>query len=347
MRHAQNVIGMIESLSFTNFLRHPRFWRHAGPWILVMGFVAISLLVESGASDNPMQIDAMAFFGILDIIVMIYASFYLYNTLYKKKGKKKLFFVLIAILIIGMSCIDGLINTRVIRLGAVEGFFANILFFPLIVFVAFGLKLGYHGARQLFVIEKLQAQQMESELKLLKSQVNPHFLFNTLNNIYSTNLEDHNKANEIILELSDLLRYQLESYKTKFTPLDKEIKSIENYIDLERIRVLDCTINITKEGNFEEVEILPLLLLPFVENAFKYGTGIEPGVIDVQMRLSEKKQFLFIIKNKIVQKKGKVHSGGIGLENVKKRLALMYTDKHELDIIEKDAHFTVNLTMQL
>ena len=150
-------------------------------------------------------------------------------------------------------------------MGAAKGFWANIILFPFVVLVAFGLKLSYHGTKQLFVIERLKAEQTESELKLLKSQVNPHFLFNTLNNIYSTNLEDHEKANEIILELSDLLRYQLESYKTKFAPLDREINSMENYIDLEKIRVLDCVVQVSKEGNFVEAEIVPLLLLPFVQ----------------------------------------------------------------------------------
>jgi len=338
---------MIEPLSLTNFFKHPRFWRHAIPWAVVSIFLYISIYIESVEEERVFEGANSLVIGVIEIFVLVYSSFYVYNILYKKKNKKALFFVALVGIIIGVALVDHLFTTRIVSLGAVKGFWANIILFPLLVTVAFGLKLSYHGTKQLFVIERLQAKQTESELKLLKSQVNPHFLFNTLNNIYSTNLQDHEKANEFILELSDLLRYQLESYKTKFTPLDREIKSIENYIDLEKIRVLDCKVEVSKQGNFENAEIVPLLLLPFVENAFKYGTGIEPGQIDIDIQLTDKRQFYFAIKNRIVQKKGKVHSGGIGLENVKKRLALMYPEKHKLVIKDDGQHFSVKLKMQL
>lgn len=338
---------MEKTLQWNNFYQHPRFWRHFIPWFVVIGFLYLTIIFDEEGTGFILDSLFELLAGFASIFLMIYSSFFAYTVLYKKQRKKLLFFVVAILLVLIFSAIDHFANSRIMSLGSIKGFWANALTYPFIMLVAFGLKLAFHGTRQLFVIERLEAKQTESELKLLKSQVNPHFLFNTLNNIYSTNLEDPEKANEIILELSDLLRYQLESHKEPFSTMEKEIKNIENYIHLEKIRVLDCTVNLTKEGNFKEAKILPLLLLPFVENAFKYGTGIEPGVIDFNFSLNNKKEFRFYAKNKITQKKGKVHSGGIGLENVKKRLEIMYYNKYDLDIKNEEGYFIVDLKMQL
>jgi len=121
---------------------------------------------------------------------------------------------------------------------------------------------------------------------------------------------------------------------------------LENYISLEKIRVKDCKVNVQKEGDFEKVRIVPLLLLPFVENAFKYGTGIEQGEIDLTFHLNDANVFNFYCQNKVVQKNGKIHSGGIGLENVKKRLALKYANDYNLDIVNENGYFTVQLEIR-
>lgn len=339
---------MENNLSFSNFYRHPRFWRHFYAWLVFFIFMGItmgvSIMQEPKDDLWNSAIDLLAF--VIGMLFMIYASFYAFNKL-QPQGRYLLLSGIFLVIVVFFAYIDGLFGTRVVQMGALTGFWANLVMYPFFLFVAFGFKLAYHGARQTFVIDKLKTKQVESELKLLKSQINPHFLFNTLNNIYSTNLEDHDKANEIILELADLLRYQLESNKKKRTSLMEEINSLENYIALEKIRVKDCNINLVKNGKFDKIEIVPLLLLPFVENAFKYGTGIETGEIDISFDIKNNGLFIFSCKNKIVQKKGKVHSGGIGLENVKKRLALSYPDRYELDIKEEDQYFAVLLKLHL
>ncbi len=338
---------MENNLSFSNFYQHPRFWRHFYTWLIFFTFLGITLGISlyQEKQEDPFGAVRELFVFTVEMMLMIYSSFYAYNKL-QPKGRYLLLSGILILIIIFFSYIDGLMTTRVVQMGAIKGFWANLVMFPFFLFIAFGFKLAYHGARQTFVIDKLQAKQTESELKLLKSQVNPHFLFNTLNNIYSTNLEDHDKANEIILELADLLRYQLESNKKQRTSLKEEINSLENYIALEKIRVKDCNINVVKKGNFDKVEITPLLLLPFVENAFKYGTGIDSGEIDILFDMNENGTFTFSCKNKIVQKHGKVHSGGIGLENVKKRLALSYPNKYELDINKEGQYFIVLLKLE-
>jgi len=337
---------METQLTFSNFWNHPRFLRHFWAWAIFLFFVTVMVTTSVIGNQGEQFIDSIdIFIFIFGIFTLIYASFFAYNKLFKTKQYLLLTISLVLIIFV-VAFFNDRFGLNGIVLGALKGFWANVVMYPFILMVAFGFKLAYHGARQLFVIERLKTKQVESELKLLKSQVNPHFLFNTLNNIYATNLADHEKANEIILELADLLRYQLKSQSHSIMPLKEEISILENYIALEKIRVKDCQVSIQKEGDFQHVNIVPLLLLPFVENAFKYGTGIESGEIDLKFTLDQANVFTFYCRNKIVQKNGKVHSGGIGLENVKKRLALRYLNNYELDLKNEDDYFTVNLEIK-
>lgn len=350
---------MQERLSLSNFYKHPRFWRHAIMWILA-GLFIVFIILLSGAQpgagkvsvadiENTKELDEpLTIFAtfLVQCIILVYASFYAYNVFFPKRKFKKLSIALVAIIVL-MAAADHYIHSLAIQMGQTEGFLANLVAYPIIIFVAFGFKLGWHGVHQLFTIEKLKRKQAESELDLLKAQVNPHFLFNTLNNIYATNLNDHDKANEIILELSDLLRYQLENNKKQKISLAEEIQSLLNYIALEKIRVKNCDIEITEKGDFTSSEIVPLLLIPFVENAFKYGTGIERGDIKIILSLNDDGFFLFNCTNKVVQKAEHIKSGGIGIENVKKRLEIMYKDQHELEIKEENSYFSVNLSVKL
>jgi hypothetical protein len=352
-----DICIMKEKLSATNFYKHPRFWRHAFMWLASLAFLIVIIVLSEAQADEVAiaELDseegrnkAIFVFSIfaIECLVLVYGSFYAYNVFYPKRKFRQLAVALIMIVVV-MATVDHFIHSLTIKLGETDGFLANLVVYPIILFVAFGFKLGWHGLNQLIIIEKLKTKQVESELDLLKSQINPHFLFNTLNNIYSTNLHDHEKANEIILELSDLLRYQLESNKKDKVLLEEEIKSLDNYIELEKIRVRSCEVNVRKSGDLSQAKILPLLLIPFVENAFKYGTGIEKGLIDISYTMIGKSEFQFQCVNKIVTTNEKLHSGGIGLENVSKRLELMYPNKYSLDILKENGTFDVNLKIQL
>ncbi|MDY8137052.1 sensor histidine kinase [Aquimarina sp. 2201CG5-10] len=333
-----------------NFYTQPRFWRHVVAWI-ILGFLGVFLFYigrveEVPGIENKLPSSNTSIFFIFQLFFLVYASFYAYNTLIPKK-KYLLFGLTLATIVVVVSIINEVLDESVFSVGMITGFWANVIVLPFLLLTAFGVKLIHQTLRNFLTIERLKASQRNSELRVLKSQLNPHFLFNTLNNIYSTNLNDSEKANDIILELADILRYQLESSKKNYIPLIDEIKNLESYISLEKIRVRDCKITIQKDGYFDNVEIIPLLLLPFIENAFKYGTGIKPGKIDVLFRLDENRLFTFVCENNIVQNKKNLSSGGIGLENVKKRLALGYPDKYKLDIKNNNNIFKVNLTLQL
>ena len=203
-------------------------------------------------------------------------------------------------------------------------------------------------------VAALEKMQSDTELLFLRSQISPHFFFNTLNNIYSLSIEKSEKTPRIILKLSELMRYLLYETKTKRQSLEKEIICIQNYLDLERIRYGELLkINMNISGDILDKKIAPILLLSFVENAFKHGANKNIGNVTIDIDFKIVNNFLFftisnpiseITKHKLVIN----HSGGIGLNNVKKRLALGYdSDEYDLKIDNEDKLFTVKLKIKV
>ncbi len=193
-----------------------------------------------------------------------------------------------------------------------------------------------------------QQEKMTAELQLLKAQVHPHFLFNTLNNIYSFSLLNSTKTPNLILKLSSLLSYMLYDCKAEEVRLEKEIEIMENYIDLETERYgdkIDVSWNV--EGDVKDQFISPLLMLPFLENAFKHGISEQIEKCWLSVDISVKKNtLLFKVAN---SKNEYVHysSNGIGVNNVKKRLSLIYPNSHELRINDEGSFFVVSLLVEL
>ncbi len=197
----------------------------------------------------------------------------------------------------------------------------------------------------------LESQNLQSELKFLKSQINPHFFFNTLNNLYALTLKKSDLAPEIVLRLSEMMRYMLYESNEKEVSLEKEVNYVMNYIELERLRQGDrFKINFSLEGTAQNQKIAPLMFIPFLENSFKHGldSQIKSGYVNIQMQLHEKTVVLNIENSKPEKPLPKNDkSGGIGLENVKRRLKLLYPNKHNLDIQDASNSFKVKLNIQL
>ena len=194
----------------------------------------------------------------------------------------------------------------------------------------------------------------EAELKLLKAQLNPHFLFNTLNNLYGLAKIKSDKLPDLMLKLSDLLRYGLYDTKEELVPLKKEIRYLENYISLEQIRLEDKTkIELNISGNQDAVMIAPMLLIVFVENAFKHLGTSQKGESKVSIMLQIfKKELLFTCINtidKLNVNYNKLETGksGIGLNNAQKRLDLMYANAYSLVINTSDLYHTVQLKLKV
>jgi two-component system sensor histidine kinase AlgZ len=203
-------------------------------------------------------------------------------------------------------------------------------------------------------VADLEKAQLETELLFLKSQISPHFFFNTLNNIHSLALEKSNKTPKIILKLSELMRYLLYETSTERQSLQKEILCIQNYLDLEKIRHDDLLrINMSISGDILDKEIAPILLLTFVENAFKHGVNKNIGIVNIDIDFTIIKNFLYFTITNPLPSKSEIkssldQSSGIGLENVKKRLILGYDQQdYDLKINTDNNKFTVILKIKV
>lgn len=200
--------------------------------------------------------------------------------------------------------------------------------------------------------KELETQRMQSEIKFLKSQINPHFLFNTLNSLYALTLKKSDKAPEIVIKLSEMMRYMLYECNERRVPLYKEVTYIQNYLDLEKLRQSgQPDIQFSVEGEIKDQMIAPLIFIPFLENSFKHGLNrqLDEGYVHVVMKVLDDKLLLRILNSKprqAVLSKDKM-SGGIGLANVQRRLNLLYPNQYKLDIQDNEREHIVELSLDL
>jgi two-component system LytT family sensor kinase len=194
----------------------------------------------------------------------------------------------------------------------------------------------------------IEAEKISTELSYLKVQVNPHFLFNSLNSIYSLALAHSEATPDAVMKLSNLMRYIMYETKEDLIPVEKCVNYMQQYIDLQRLRLSTKNkVNLNLSGDFASRKIAPLLMIPFVENAFKYGvTNHQESEINISVGLDDS-LLLFHINNPIHHSGNGKSDSGIGIENVRKRLSLLYPDKHHLIIKKENNHFDVDLNIEL
>lgn len=198
--------------------------------------------------------------------------------------------------------------------------------------------------------QRLQKENAEAQLQALRGQLQPHFMFNTLNSIYSLSLKHSSQTSDAILRLSQLMRYMLVECNNLTIPLSKEIGMLTDYIELERTRLgdrLEMSVNI--EGDIDGQNIPPLLLLPYLENSFKYGAheSVTQAWISFDLLVHDHEMRFKLINGKPASGMAKPESFHVGLENASKRLNLLYPDAHELQLIEDEDSFIVSLNIQL
>lgn len=225
--------------------------------------------------------------------------------------------------------------------------------------VLFSFSLGllvsliYHKLKQQIKIAETAAAHSKSELQLLQSQLSPHFLFNTLNNLYGISLREPDKTPGMLLKLSELLRYSVYDAKDSFVPLKDELNYLKNYIEFEKIRIgdrLDLKIDI-EEFNTDNIRIAPMLLVVFVENAFKHAKNNLSDKIQIEISMKQWiNQLLFAVKNSHKDSGAAdtmdKHSG-FGLQSTIKRLELLYPNAHDLKIEKDEDSFSVMLRVNI
>ena len=235
-------------------------------------------------------------------------------------------------------------------------FHLAVVYFPSVyvfVFLMLMTKIVKDRFEERHQLEVLQKEKANTELKFLKAQTNPHFLFNTLNNLYSLTLEQSEKAPEVVLKLSSMLDYMLYQCKDPEVAIKKEIALIQDYIDLESLRYgSKLTLNFTHHLHDPHVMIAPLILISFVENAFKHGasTNRKDSIIQIELTTSQDQLYFKVFNTLPVRKqetiKNESHSG-IGFSNSQRQLELNYKNNYDLKSTKTDTHFEVLLTINL
>ncbi len=225
----------------------------------------------------------------------------------------------------------------------------SFFFIIFITAVGTGYGLVTHLVGEEKVRQDQQREHLQSELSFLRSQISPHFIFNILNSIVYLIRTKSEKAEPVTLHLSDLMRYMLYETEDAQIPLEKELDYLQNYVELQRVRFEeDVDIQLRIDGQAGSQIIEPMLMIPFVENAFKHGVGLlERPVIDIQVQF-DARELHFTVRNRIAPETSadKDSSSGIGLRNVRRRLELLHPGAHQLDIQQVDGWFTVHLQLQ-
>lgn len=220
-----------------------------------------------------------------------------------------------------------------------------------VITVLSGFKFAWDALGKQREVDTLKATIQESELQFLKSQINPHFLFNNLNNLYSYAIAQSPKTPTIILELSAVLRYMLYECKAERVPLVKEVEQLENFTKLSELQIEERgEVKFTTQNIQSHYQIAPLILMVFIENAFKHSqAGQSDNIcIDIDIRLSDEGKLDFLCKNNYQPSTNTTDiSHGIGLANVRKRLQLLYPDAYQLTIQQTEHQYEVQLSMQL
>lgn len=222
----------------------------------------------------------------------------------------------------------------------------NVVFALFVVCINIAVRLYFRGVSNRRRIARLEAENTSTRLQYLKYQINPHFFMNTLNNIHALIDIDAERARDAVIELSKLMRYVLYEIDKDEVTLRQEVDFLYNYIELMRIRLTDnVKINVTMPADVADIKLPPLLFIPFVENIFKHGVSYrEPSVIDVSLSV-DGENVTFRSRNSVHAKGGGDSHHGIGLENLRRRLDLLYPRGYVLDIDSEGPVFAVRLTI--
>ncbi|KAA9327170.1 hypothetical protein F0P96_18205 [Hymenobacter busanensis] len=199
-------------------------------------------------------------------------------------------------------------------------------------------------------LHQLAAEHAHMQLSLLKAQVNPHFLFNTLNNLYALTLHNSPQSPAVVLQLAELMRYMFSTAPLEHVPLSKEVEHLRHYVELERLRLSQrAVVEFNAQGPFDGQQLPPMLLIPFVENAFKHGVEAATGrvFVTIDVALQGRELFLVVENSKPAHAEPAPANAGTGLPNVQKRLALLFPGRHQLSIDDEATTYRVSLQLAL
>jgi two-component system, LytTR family, sensor kinase len=319
-------------------------------------FISAPFFFMSADNIHTHRIPVVIIFLWIFLIAFYYSNYYLFIPKLLFKKKVALYILIILFCFFAFICFPevllyfniGTLHRQVPSNGTDIARLSSLVFFLLAFIISTSIALISELFDAWEKKQLLEVGKTKAELLFLKSQVNPHFLFNTLYSIYYLTVNKSDKASQAIMKLSDIIRFVLTESQCDYIQLEKEIDYITKYIDLQKLRISEKTkINFNVCGNIKEKQIAPLILIPFVENAFKYGVSSHvETLIKISLIITETSLELDLSNNKfdiiIEQEKN-----NIGLRNVKQRLLLLYPQKHKLIIKDEPFSYSINLTICL
>jgi len=341
-----------------NFILNKKYrWcYHILFWFIIFS-VDLSSFYESGFIGLPPYVIIIF---IIELVVVYFNIYFLFNKfLVKGKIFYYTFYTLLSILIyLAINHYFFYEKTAVeyinIKTGeknrVIISVIGTLTAYSFRIFSVIGTAVGIKFFKRYFIEQKLlnaiKQDSLENELLYLKNQINPHFLFNSLNNIYVLSKKNISTTSDSILLLSNLLRYQLYDCTRKDVQLSSEIDYVKNFLKLEELRRKNNDVSLTINGDTLHVMVSPFIFMPFIENAIKYSGLTDKPKIDIQFDIEQNKILFVITNNKVDIATNKKHSG-IGLNNVKRRLFLLYENSHELLINEDSNTFNARLILNI
>lgn len=294
---------------------------------------------------------------VIDLALMVYIANYILIPTFLYRKKPVLFACLLLTMILLSSVGKMYIIGTILHNPALYHFtsqlkariYDNVLphIFLVIAGMAFKLLLDYNKAQKHLL--QVAKEKAEAELSFLKAQINPHFLFNSLNAVYFLIDKNNNEARTALHTFSDMLRYQLYEAKDEKISIEKELQYLQDYIGLQTLRSENCAVDLQVDPTVADFSIEPFLLLPFVENSFKHLSHFSNGKKnEVAISLKRKNGTMdFCVRNTTENRLAKEEQSGIGLLNVRRRLELLYPEKHQLIVQSQDDWFDVRLKLKI
>jgi two-component system, LytTR family, sensor kinase len=335
---------------------------HAAAWLL---FLLYEWIFKQGVLNNPetsvfhLKIVAIR---VLVLIPAVYFTLYYLVPRFLLKGQRLLFTGMLIATLAADTFVMKTLNYFLVLQGmegfaptylkSISGITGWLIFMGNIAFnISFALMFYFINkwVRDDKKRQELETANKDAELRLLKSQVQPHFLFNTLNNIYALSKKNSPHTTEMIYRLSGLLEYMLYDSNREWTPLAREIAYIQHYLEIEKIRYGNrLDVSFTTFGNLEDLQVPPLVLLPFVENSFKHGLSQQTDGCWLRIEISYEAPWLFMkVENSKPESEGvEIKKGGLGILNVRKRLDILLEDRFELKQLDAPDSYLVTLKLQ-
>lgn len=333
-----------------------RFVYHSFFWLVVL--IILTLIETAGSDQGVLFVLGNNIIRLFVFCIIVYFNYIYLIPNYLNQKKFWTYFVLLILSVIVITPLENLfLYLRFNNYPELQALLVtdlNLSFLPnfLLAGISTLIKIVTDWSKSLRAKQEIHTQTMQSELRFLKSQINPHFLFNTLNNLYALTLKKSDKAPEIVIKLSEMMRYMLYECNEKQVLLSKEVNYLHNYLDLESLRQgKNVEINFNVTGNISEQKIAPLMFIPFLENSFKHGLNnhISKGFVNINLDVKDNNVHMFIENSKAptMPKPSHKRSGGIGLVNVRRRLELLYPHKYDLKIDDNPNTYAVTMDIDL